>query len=174
MHGLTRGMVTLLGVAGAGVLVWLAAWMRDVDRGEYWAAAGLYAAAGLVLALSQLLGGWTKWGMPAVSPEVLVLGFLPALVLGGWVIGAHEPQGWFAANLPDWAGDVGLGELVDDLGGAVPALALGIGLVFGFTLDTTGPRRERPESRIEPAPTSAPRPVERDEPGPVGVPPEDL
>jgi hypothetical protein len=167
-------MVTLIGVAAAGLLIWLAAWMRDVDRGEYWAAAGLYAAAGLVLALSQLLGGWTKWGMPAVSPEVLVLGFLPAFVLGGWVIGANEPYGWFASNLPGWADDAGVGGLVDDLAQAVPALALGIGLVFGFTLDTTGPRRapvrDEREGWTEPA-TAPDGPREQQ---PVGVRPEDL
>jgi hypothetical protein len=159
MYGMTRGFMTLLGVAGAGVLVWLATWMRDDDRGEYWAAAGLYAAAGLALALSQLLGGWTKWGWPRVSPEVLVLGFVPALVLGGWAIGAHEPSGWFADNLGDWADDAGVGGFVDDLAEAVPALALGIGLVFGFTFDTSGPalpRRETPERD----PLPEPRPVD--------------
>lgn len=141
---MTRGVATLVGVAAAGALIWLAAWMRDDDRGEYWAAAGLYAAAGLVLALSQLVGGWTKWGVPRASPEVLVLGFVPALILGGWVIGAHEPSGWFRDNLGDWADDVGLRWAVTDLREAVPALALGIGLVFGFTLDTSGPRLRRP------------------------------
>jgi hypothetical protein len=156
---MTRGFATLVGIGAAGFLVWLGAWMRDTDRGEYWAAAGLYAAAGLVLALSQLLGGWTKWGWPAVSPEVLVLGFLPAFVIGFWTIGAHEPSGWFADHLGDWAGDLGVGDVVDRLGEAVPALALGIGLVFGFTLDTTGPRP--PQREIEPAPTTAPLPVDR-------------
>jgi len=167
MYGLARGFATLIGIGAAGFLIWLAAYMRDGDRGEYWAAAGFYAAAGFVLALSQLLGGWTKWGWPAVSPEVLVLGFVPALVLGGWVIGAHEPSGWFADHLRDWAGDAGVGGLVDDLGEAVPALALGIGLVFGFTFDTTGPRPPRGARAIEPAPTTAPRPLEQ---APVGAP----
>jgi hypothetical protein len=159
MYGMTRGLMTLLGVAAAGVLVWLATWMRDDDRGEYWAAIGLYAAAGFVLALSQLLGGWTKWGWPRVSPEVLVLGFLPALVLGGWVIGAHEPSGWFADNLGDWADDAGVGGFVDDLGEAIPALALGIGLVFGLTLDTSGPVRRR-DVAVERDPLPEPRPVD--------------
>src|SRR5215207_9160503 len=161
MYGLTRGFATLLGVGAAGFLIWLATYMRDADRGEYWAAAGLYAAAGFALALSQLLGGWTKWGWPAVSPEVLVLGFVPALLLGGWVIGTQEPNGWFAENLGDWAGDAGVGGLVDDLGEAVPALALGIGLAFGLTFDTTGSRPRRRARDVEPAPTAAPRPVER-------------
>ena len=146
---MARGLATLAGVIGAGALLWTAAWMRDDDRGEYWAAAGLYAAAGLVLAVSQIVGGWTKWGWPRVSPEVLVLGFAPALVIGGWAIGAHEPSGWFADNLPGWADDVGFGWLVSELTEAVPALALGIGLVFGFTLDTSGPARPRPLAPVE-------------------------
>lgn len=139
MTYMARAVATLLGVAAAGALLWLATWMRDAERGEYWAAIGLYAAAGLVLALSQLLGGWTKWGMPRVSPEVLVLGFLPALAAGGWVIAAHEPSGWFAETLPGWSEDIGVGGLVDLLVEAVPAIALGIGLVFGLTFDTHGP-----------------------------------
>jgi hypothetical protein len=138
---MTRGMSTLVGVVAAGALVWLGGWMEEESRGEYWAAIAFYAAAGFVLALSQLLGGWTKWGLPTVSPEVLVLGFLPALVLGGWAIGAHEPSGWFRDNLPGWADDVGLRWLVDDLREAVPGIAVAIGAVFGFTLDTSGPRR---------------------------------
>ena len=37
----------------------------DLDStGEFWAAMGILAAAGLVLGLSQLFGGWTKWGVP--------------------------------------------------------------------------------------------------------------
>ena len=169
MYGLTRGMLTLIGVAGAGILCWLAVYMREGERGEYWAAAGLFAAAGLAMALSQLLGGWTKWGWPQVSPEVLVLGFVPALVLGGWVVGAHEPAGWFADNHGDWSRDLGIGGIVGNLGEAVPALAFGIGLVFGLTLDTTGPRPPRvspqapprvDEPAPEPPPTVAPPPGE--------------
>src|SRR5215211_4517407 len=90
MQGLTRGAMTLLGVVGAGFLIWWGASALpgegDATIGEFWWAAALIAAAGLIMALSQLLGGWTKWGRPRISGNVFLLGFLPALIAGGWVV----------------------------------------------------------------------------------------
>ena len=145
MYGLTRGVTTLLGVLVAGFLLWLSAQILPDTAGEYWAALGLLAAAGLTMALSQLLGGWTKWGWPRVSGKVFLLGFVPALILGGWVLAAGEPgDAFFARNVGNWSDDIGIGGVVDDLTTMIPAIAFGIGLVFGFTFDTTGPRvRER-------------------------------
>jgi len=141
MHGLTRGATTLIGVLVAGFLLWLGTQFLPDTRGEYWAALGLTAAAGLTMALSQLLGGWTKWGWPRVSGKVFLLGFMPALILGGWVLAAGEPgDGFFARNVGDWSDNIGIGGVVDDLTTIFPAIAFGIGLVFGFTFDTTGPR----------------------------------
>src|SRR4030095_6837893 len=84
--GLTRGLFTLVGVASAVVLIWLAAQVGADSRADYWALYGLVGAAGLVMALSQLLGGWTKWGWPRLSGSVFLLGFLPALVARGIVL----------------------------------------------------------------------------------------
>jgi hypothetical protein len=149
MYGLTRATLTLIGVAVAGVLIWLATQVipdgaSSASRGDYWGAFGLVAAAGLVLALSQLLGGWTKWGWPRISPNVFLLAFLPALVAGGWVLAAQEPEGyWLGNHVRGWTDDLGIEILVNDLGLMIPAIALGIGLVFGLTFDTTGPRSAR-------------------------------
>ena len=144
MYGLTRGTVTLVGVAVAGFLLWLATQLETDSNGEYWAFVGLIAAAGLTMAVSQLLGGWTKWGWPRLSPSVFVLGFLPALVVGGWVLlAAQSDANWFADTADNWAGDVGLGGLLEDFTGIIPAIAFGLGLLLGLTLDTTGPRVRR-------------------------------
>ena len=149
MYGLTRATLTLIGVAVAGVLIWLATQVIPDDPssasvGEYWSAFGLVAAAGLAIALSQLLGGWTKWGWPRISGNVFLLGFLPALVVGGWVIAAQEPgDNWLGSHVRSWSDDLGIEGLVSDLGLMIPAIALGIGLVFGLTFDTTGPRTAR-------------------------------
>jgi hypothetical protein len=138
MYGLTRGTVTLLGVVGAGVLLWLASQM-DADSLEgYWAFVGLTAAAGLTMALSQLLGGWTKWGWPRISGSVFLLGFLPGLVAGGLVLLARQPDD--SAWGTGWAEDLGAGGLAGDLTAVLPAVAFGLGLLFGFTFDTSGPR----------------------------------
>jgi MFS family permease len=147
MYGLTRATLTLVGVAVAGVLLWLATRIipeefASASRGEYWAALGLVALGGLAIALSQLLGGWTKWGWPRVSGNVFLLGFLPTLIAGGWLLAAQEPENyWLGRNVRNWSDDIGIEGLVNDLGLMIPAIALGIGLVFGLTFDTTGPRR---------------------------------
>jgi len=142
MFGLTRGVATLIGVAVAGGLIWLASWIGPRDNvSDYWIAMGLVAGAGLVLAVSQLLGGWTKWGMPGISGGVLLLGFLPALVAGGWVLIAAQPGTNEARDfVSDWSGNIGISGIVADLTPIVGAVALGLGVVFGFIFDTTGPR----------------------------------
>jgi hypothetical protein len=146
MYGMTRGTTTLIGAAGAGLLIWFATQPDSETNPGFWASVGLVAAAGLVLAFSQLVGGWTKWGMPQVSTTVLGLGFLPALVAGGWVLLAHQPESnWFADKTQDWAADIGLGGIVDDLGTMLPAIAFALGLLLGFVFDTTGPRAREAE-----------------------------
>jgi len=164
MYGLTRATLTLIGVATAGVLVWFATQVIPDDvtsaaRGEYWAALGLVALGGLAIAVSQLLGGWTKWGWPRVSGNVFLLGFLPTLIVGGWILAAQEPGNyWFGRHVRSWSDDLGIESLVNDLGLMIPAIALGIGLVFGLTFDTTGPRIPR---RMKPVPAAGahPRPA---------------
>jgi hypothetical protein len=169
MQGLTRGAMTLIGVAAAGFLIWWATTALpsegDATLGEFWWAVALIAAAGLVLALSQLLGGWTKWGRPGVSGNVFLLGFLPALIVGGWAVLAAEPgDHWLGSHVRDWSNDIGLEGLVGDLSKAWPALAFGVGTVLGLTLDTSGPRREPVEAA---APAEAPAPAEPAPPAPA-------
>jgi hypothetical protein len=166
MQGLTRGAMTLFGVVVAGFLIWWGASALpgegDATIGEFWWAAALIAAAGLIMALSQLLGGWTKWGWPRVSGNVFLLGFLPALIAGGWVVLAAEPGNhWLGSHVRDWSDDIGLENLVGDLIKVWPAVAFGIGLTFGLTFDTTG---RRTEPVAEPGPS-----IERD----AGQPPTD-
>ena len=141
MYGLTRATITLIGAAVAGFLLWLAGQFSADELGDYWVWIGLFAAAGLAMALSQLLGGWTKWGWPRISGAVFLLGFLPALIVGGLVLLARQPDedAWGAG----WADDLGVGGLAEDLSSALPAIAFALGLLFGFTFDTTGPRERR-------------------------------
>jgi hypothetical protein len=170
MYGLTRGTATLLGVAASGLLIWLAAdgfeeggVFEADDTGRYWWVVGLLAAAGFVMALSQLLGGWTKWGWPRISGSVFLLGFLPALVVGGWVLLYLHPGGsWLAEHVRDWSDDLGIEGVVEDLSLLFPAVAFALGLVFGFTFDTSGPRVvTREEEEAERPMTQEERVVER-------------
>jgi hypothetical protein len=161
MYGLTRATLTLIGAAAAGVMLWLATTIlpenvSDASLGGYWAAFGLVAVGGLVMALSQLLGGWTKWGWPRVSGHVFVVGFLPTLIVGGWMLAAQEPDNyWLGRHVRSWSGDIGIDGLVTSLGLMIPAIAFGIGLVFGLTFDTTGPRIPR---RMKPVPAGGAQP----------------
>jgi hypothetical protein len=158
MYGLTRGTITLIGAAVAGLLIWLATQSSADTNGGYWAVVGLLAAAGLTMAFSQILGGWTKWGWPRISLSVFLVAFIPVLIAAGWVILAGQTvPNWFSRHATSWAGDVGLGGLLDDLVKMIPVLAFGTGLVFGLTFDTTGPRTRAvvdDRERVAPVPAT--------------------
>ena len=142
MLGITRGFATLAGAAVAGFLIWVAARIGTDSTSDYWLTYAFVAAAGLTMALSQVLGGWTKWGGLRLSRGVFGLGFLPVLVVGGWVLLARMPAE--TLNTGSFSRDLGLGDVVGDLGELVAVLAFGIGLTFGLTFDTA-PRRSSVE-----------------------------
>ena len=162
MYGLTRGVTTLAGVAIAGTLIWGATRVTGPTLGDYWGVIGLVAAAGLVMALSQLVGGWTKWGWPRISLGVLLVGFLPTLIMTGWIIVNAQPAPtWTQRHVHSWSGDIGIGGFMHDMAQAAIVLAFGLGLVFGFVFDTTGPRTEPLDRRR----TGAAPPVPAGPPG---------
>ena len=136
-----RAIFTVIGVAAAGFLIWLATLFDLGETGEFWGAMGLIAAAGLALGLSQIFGGWTKWGIPVLSPGVFLLAFVPTAIIVGWILLATQPEGgWQQSRLQGWSDDIGILGFVEDMGIFGAALALGLGLVLAFSLDTTGPR----------------------------------
>jgi hypothetical protein len=140
MYGLTRGPITLLAAGVAGFLVWLATRINDHATGGYWAVYGIIAGAGLVMALSQLLGGWTKWGWPRMSMAVLLVAFIPTAIAVAWIAVAGQPHAKTAqSHILNWSGDLGIRGLVRDMIEYLSVLAFGLGLVFGFSFDTTGP-----------------------------------
>jgi hypothetical protein len=136
-----RALFTLVGVGAAGLLIWLAQTFDLTETNGFWAGMALIAAAGLALGLSQLIGGWTKWGLPIMSPGVFLLAFIPTGIVVGWILLATQPEGgWQQARLAGWSDDLGISGFVNDLGTLPAALAMGLGIVFAFTFDTTGPR----------------------------------
>ncbi|MGZ8694043.1 MAG: hypothetical protein ACXWYS_01250 [Gaiellaceae bacterium] len=172
MIGATRATTTLLAVALAGFLFWVGAKVVDplseggLSAGDYWLWMGTLAAAGFVIALAQLLGGWTKWGWPRLSAPVFVGAFLPSLVVGLWILFFHQPDSsWLASHIREWSDDIGVDRLVSELGIVVPVIAFGLGLLFGLTFDTTGPTvaqeavvEEAHQEPVGPLPPDAPRP----------------
>ena len=168
---LVRGLFTLLGVVAAGFLIWLAT-IFDLDStGEFWAAMGVLAGAGFVLGFSQLLGGWTKWGVPIMSPGVFLLGFLPALILGGGILLATRDTGQGTRDtVSGWAQDLGIEGFVQDMSLFQGAIAFAIGLVFSFVFDTAGPRREYVAERTSTVPDEDVHDYDRPEPVTTTVP----
>jgi hypothetical protein len=170
LNGVNRVPMTLLGAAGAGALLWLAA--AHVDRsatGGYWAAYGLVAAAGLVFGLSQLRGGG---GHP---PAMFLFGFVPVLIVAGWVIVGMQPgSNWPAHHVRSWSSDIGVDGVVRALGTWLGVLAFGIGATLAAALEPFGARRREAVRRRQevPAQEPPPKPVpQRDptpEPEPVG------
>ena len=140
MYGLTRATTTLLAAAVAGFLIWLAAQFSNNHEGGYWAIMGVLAGAGLVMALSQLLGGWTKWGLPRLSASFFLFAFVPVAIVSLWVIVAGEPSNaWLHRHVLAWSSDIHVRGVLNDVMKYIPVFAFGTGLVFGFTFDTAGP-----------------------------------
>ncbi len=160
MYGMTRATTTLLAAGVAGLLIWIATQVDEKTLGGFWAVYGLIAGAGLVMALSQLLGGWTKWGFPKLAVTVFLLAFVPIAIVSLWIVLAAEPgNSWFHRHVISWSGDIHVRGLVNDLKQYVAVFAFGIGLTFGYSFDTTGPRRAVPARGERPA--AAPVPVDR-------------
>lgn len=137
-----RGVTTLLAVGAAGCLIWLATQVGQQTTGRFWASMGIVAGAGLVMAASQLVGGWTKFGMPRFSLGVFLLAFLPVLISTVWVTLATQPgDGWQDGRLSSWSETLGIKGFVYSIGLYHGVLAFAFGLVLGFCFDTRG-RRE--------------------------------
>jgi hypothetical protein len=145
-RGITRGLFTIAGAAAAIFLAWLAAEVYTVGEGtgDFWIAMGLIAGAGLALGLSQLFGGWTKWGVPRISAGVFLFAWVPTAVVVGWILLAMQPEGgWQQNRLAEWSDSIGVLGFVDNFDGWLVALpAIVLGLVTAFIFDTTGPRAE--------------------------------
>lgn len=146
-YDFTRGLTTLVAAGVAGLLIWVATLIDRTTDGGFWATMGIIAGAGLVMAVSQLVGGWTKWGVPRLSAATLVLAFLPVLVCVGWILLTTQPHGgWQQLRLGGWSGSIGILGFVRHVGIYDAVFAFGFGLVFGYSFDTTGNRRHRREA----------------------------
>ncbi|MDE3190927.1 MAG: hypothetical protein KGL94_08930 [Acidobacteriota bacterium] len=137
LYDATRGLTTLAAVGAAGVLLWVATLVGQGSDGRFWAEMGIVAGAGLVVALSQVIGGWTKGLTLRMSPSTLLLVLLPVLVVVGWILMASQPaHGWHAGTFVRWTGDLGLTGLLHDVALWHGVLAFGSGLVLGLSFDT--------------------------------------
>jgi hypothetical protein len=131
-----RGLTLALAAGVAGFLLYLATQVGQQSTGRFWEELALVAAAGLVLALAPVLGGWTSGLALRLSRGTFVLGFLPVLVVVGWTLLAAQPgNGWHEGTIVSWSLDIGIMGLVQSLALWHGVLAFGAGLVLGSCLD---------------------------------------
>jgi hypothetical protein len=139
MFAAKKATMLLVGAGAAGVLVWLAGRVTGtaVDTaGDYWVAVGLLGVAGLVLTSLHQLGRAGGASMRMFSPTAFLIGFVPALVVGGFVIWFAQPAGgWLVGETHGFAADLGVDGVASDLGQLWPVLAFGLGALLGLTLD---------------------------------------
>jgi hypothetical protein len=137
LYDATRGLMTALAVGVAGLLLWAAAQVGQQSSARFWEEMGIVAAAGLVLALLPAMGGWTGGLQLRVSPGTFLLGFVPTLVVVGWILMATQPRhGWHEGTLVSWSHNLGIMGVVQALGLWHGVLAFGFGAVLGMSLDT--------------------------------------
>jgi hypothetical protein len=138
LNGWSRALATLFGAAVAGFLLWLAAQVGRQSTGDYWAACGIVAGAGIVFALSQWRSS-TGW----YPLRMFLIGFIPVLVVAGWVLLAAQPHSnWFRSHVLNWSADMHIRGAVQDIGTWVGVLALAIGYTFAAAFQPA--RRRRP------------------------------
>jgi len=137
LYDATRGLTTAAAAGGAGVLLWAATLVGQQTDRRFWAEMAIVAAAGLVMAISQVIGGWTKGLRLRLSPSTFLVGFIPVLIVVGWILMATQPgNGWHEGTIMSWSKDAGLVGLIHDLALWHGVLAFGFGLVLGLSFDT--------------------------------------
>jgi hypothetical protein len=152
LYDLTRGLTTALAAGLAGLLLWTATLVGQQTTVRFWEEMGIVAGAGLVVALAQVLGGWTKGLQLRLSPGTFVLGFGPVLVCVGWILMATQPgTGWHEGRIVSWSHDAGLMGVIHSLGLWHGVLAFGLGLVLGMSFDTVPAPVEAPAGASVPA-----------------------
>ena len=160
MYGTVRGVATLVGAGIAGGLIWLSTQIGQGSTGGYWAAVGILAGAGLTMARLAAgrrldeVGGAADLGRRLPDR-------LPAGARGGRLGAARRSARRELVPAPRrlLVRDIAIDGPVHDLRAVLAVLAFGLGLVFGFTFDTSGPRRPgepiwesyAPEEPAEPA-----------------------
>ena len=137
LHDTTRGVTILVASGVVGVLLWLATQVGQQSTARFWTSMWIVAAAGLIFALAKTIGGWTSGLRLRMSMGTFLIGFVPSLVVIGWIMLATQPGGGFhGERFASWSSSLGILDVVHDLGLWHGVLAFGLGLVLGLSLDT--------------------------------------
>jgi hypothetical protein len=169
MYDASRGLTLACAAALAGLGLWGAAQVGTQTTGRFWLALAIVAGTGLVLALANHVGTWTKGLRLRVSRSTFVLAFVPVLVCVGWILLATQPgNGWQEGRIDTWSNSLGILGVVHSLGLWHGVLAFGLGLVLGLSLDGV-PAAPAVETTAADEPVTAERryAADGDEPAPT-------
>jgi hypothetical protein len=165
MYDASRGLTLAFAAALAGLGLWGASQIGTQTTTRFWIAMAVVAGAGLLLALANHVGTWTKGLRLRMSPSTFALAFLPVLVCVGWILIATQPgHGWQEGRLDSWSNSIGIMGVVHSIGLWHGVLAFAFGLMLGLSLDGV----PAPETEAETAPAYAEPPGRR-----AGLPPAD-
>jgi hypothetical protein len=132
---MTRALAMLTASAAAGALLWAASRVHRDTTAGYWAEIGILAVAGLVVAIGRLAGSGVT-GRIRIAFAALTFGFLPALVAGGWMLLASQPNGSsLQHHILAWSGDIHVSSVVQTLVVYAPVIAFGLGLLLGLVFE---------------------------------------
>jgi hypothetical protein len=136
MYDASRGLTFLFAAALAGLGLWGAAQIGIQTTSRFWLTMVVVAGAGLLVTLAAHVGTWTKGLRLRMSPSTFALAFLPVLVCVGWILLASQPgSGWEEGRIHSWSNSLGILGAVHSIGLWRGALALGFGVVLGLSLD---------------------------------------
>jgi hypothetical protein len=136
LYDASRGLTLAFAAGVVGFALWGAAQVGTQTDGHFWIAMAIVAGAGLVLALTNHVGTWTKGLRLRVSRSTFALAFLPVLVCVGWILLASQPgNGWQEGRIHSWSDSIGILGVVHDVGLWSGVLAFGFGLVLGLSFD---------------------------------------
>jgi hypothetical protein len=136
LYDTSRGLTLVLAAGLAGLGLWGAAQIGTQTTGRFWLALTVVAGAGLLIALANHVGTWTKGLALRMSPGTFALAFLPVLVCVGWILLANQPgSGWQEGRIDSWSNSIGILGIVHSVGLWHGVLAFGFGLMLGLSLD---------------------------------------
>jgi len=136
LYDASRGLTLALAAALAGLGLWGATQVGMQTTGRFWLSLAIVAGTGLLIALANHVGTWTKGLRLRMSPSTFALAFLPVFVCVGWILVASQPsQGWEEGRLGSWSNSIGILGVVHSIGLWRGVLAFGLGLMLGLSLD---------------------------------------
>ncbi len=156
MYDASRGLTLALAAALAGLALWGATQVGMQTTGRFWISMAIVAGAGLLIALANHVGTWTKGLRLRMSPGTFALAFLPVLVCVGWILIATQPgNGWQEGRLDSWSNSIGILGLVHSIGLWHGVLAFALGLMLGLSFDGVPAPTEAEPAYADPARTTA-------------------